>query len=437
MRNSLSLSVLSIVLSFFATSSISTPLIEPRQASASPSSSSSSTFPVRDAPGLPDNGLKSSGIHLGFLPNWEQENPQLINQALGDSISVIGDYLNVSPDNYDFRQVDYHLDSVVKIATGRVKAVYAPAVIFSSTLDKWTPQMTDNLANKMREVNRRGVTVWLRFLFEMNGGWMPYGLRPDLYVPLFREVANAVRAQTNNTYMLYAPNVWNGPVDDQSQGYQIYFPGEEYVDIVGLSFYSLGVDKLQNQVADSSLFRSGFTPFYNLFSPSSFSASSNILKLSAAYPIVIAETSAPYYYTIPPGSKYFLQPGDTDISTPLPNLTTYTPSHTSPPQPRTDDELYLKATWLVQLTANTTAARYPNLRAVSWFNYLKKGTEEVLADFRFVGANATVEAWLRQNFGNETAYELGYTGGAPGRSGEIGWLITVAGVLAGCTTLLL
>lgn len=136
----------------------------PQSASAA---SSSSSFPVRNAPGLPENGLQSSGIHLGFLPNWDQENPQAINRALGDSISVIGDYLNVSPDSYDFRQVDYHLESVVKIATGRVKAVYAPAVIFSSTLDKWTPEMTNNLANKMREVNRRGVTVWLRFLFEM------------------------------------------------------------------------------------------------------------------------------------------------------------------------------------------------------------------------------------------------------------------------------
>ncbi|GAA5951531.1 hypothetical protein JCM3765_005962 [Sporobolomyces pararoseus] len=398
----------------------------------------SSQFTVRNAPGLPSNGLQSSGIHLGFLPNWEQENPQAINAALGDSISIIGDYLNVSPNDYSFNQVDYHLESVVKIATGKVKAVYAPAVLFSDSLDKWTDQMTKNLVSKMKEVNRRGVTVWLRFLFEMNGGWMPYGLRPDLYVPLFRDVADQVRAATNNTYMLYAPNVWNGPVDDQQQGYQIYFPGEDYVDIVGLSFYSLGADKSANQAADSSLFRDSFTPFYNLFSPSSQSSSSNILKLSAAYPIVIAETSAPYYYKIPPGSKYFLQAGDTDIpASNMPNLSTYTPAQTSPPSPHTDDELYLKATWMVQLTSNTTAARFPNLRAVSWFNYLKKGSSEkqVLADFRFVGGNATVEQWVRQNFGNQTAYEEGYTGGG-GRIGGTGIIATIVGVI-GMSLLLL
>ncbi|GAA6015785.1 hypothetical protein JCM11491_002479 [Sporobolomyces phaffii] len=396
-----------------------------------PRQQQSSAFPTRNAPGLPENGLKSSGIHLGFLPNWQQENPKAINAALGDSISVIGDYLNVSPTDYDFAQVDYHLESVVEIATGRVKAVYAPAVIFSATLDQWTPQMTTNLANKMKQVTDRGVTVWLRFLFEMNGGWMPYGLDSTRYVPLFREVTNAVRAVTNTTYMLWSPNVWNGPVDDQQQGYQIYFPGEEYVDLVGLSFYSLGYDKYANQAADPSLFRTGFTPFYNLFSPASASASSNLLKLSAAYPIVISETSAPFYWKIPPGSRYFLQGGDTDIPTPLPNLSTYTPSETTPPGARSDDELYLKASWLVQLTSNTTAARFPNLRAVSWFNYLKKASSDrqVLADFRFVGGNATCEEWVRQNFGNQTAYEQGFTGGAA-RTRAVGLGAGLAGVVA-------
>ncbi|GAA5821422.1 hypothetical protein JCM10212_002339 [Sporobolomyces blumeae] len=388
------------------------------------------SFTARDAPGLPSNGLSSSGIRLGVLPDWNQESPQEINRALGDSISVIGDYLNVSPDDYAFRQVDYHLDSVVRAATGNVKAVYAPAVLFGASLDQWTLEMTTNLAQAMKKVTDKGVPVWLRWCFEMNGGWMPYGLQPDRYVPLFRDVANAVRAVSNETYMLFAPNIWNGPVDDASQGYMPYFPGEEYVDLVGLSFYSLGEDKSKNQAPSSTLFRSGFTPFYNLFSPASASASSNRLSLSRPYPVVIAETSAPFYYTIPPGSKYFLQAGDTNVQVPLPNLTTYSPSLASPPNPRSTDELYLKASWLVQLTSNSTAARFPNLRAVSWFNHLKRAVEPVLADFRFVGGNSTVEAWLRQNFGNQTAYEQGYTGGATrsGRGGRspLEWSLIVA-----------
>ncbi|GAA5904588.1 hypothetical protein JCM5296_005242 [Sporobolomyces johnsonii] len=364
-------------------------------------------LPNLTAPGLPSNGLSSSGISLGFLPNWSQEGPRAINRALGRSISVIGDYINVSPTDYSFAQVEYHLDEVVRVANGDVKAVYAPAVLFSSSLEDWSPAMSSALAQAMRKVNQRGVTVWLRWCFEMNGSWMAYGLQPDLYASTWRSVTDAVRAATNETYMLWSPNLWNGQVDDATQGYVPYWPGQDYVDVAGLSFYSFGDNKAFNQAPSSDLFRTGFTPFYNLLSPSSASSSSNLLNLTAAFPIVVSETSAPYYYTISTSSSYYRQAFDTDIATPLPNVSTYSPSLASPPHPRSDDELFQKASWIVQLTSNTTAARFPNLRCVSWFNYLKKGEAQVLSDFRFVGGNSTVEAWIRTNFGNQTAYEEG------------------------------
>lgn len=55
---------------------------------------------VRDAPGLPSNGLVSNGVHLGFLPFWSQEGPRAICSALGACPAVIGDYWNVSPNDY-------------------------------------------------------------------------------------------------------------------------------------------------------------------------------------------------------------------------------------------------------------------------------------------------------------------------------------------------
>jgi hypothetical protein len=44
----------------------------------------------------------------------------------------------------------------------------------------------------------------------------------------------------------------------------------------------------------------------------------------------------------------------------------------SPPTARSDDELFIKASWLAQLTGNRTAIRFPNLKLVNHFNYLKK-----------------------------------------------------------------
>lgn len=192
------------------------------------------------------------------------------------------------------------------------------------------------------------------------------------------------------------------------------------VDIAGLSYYSSGFNKSINQPPSSNQFRSLFTPFYNLLNPNLNSTSSNLLKLTAHIPVVISETSAPYYYHLPTSSPYYDQVGDTDLTGPLPNTSDFTPALASPPYSNSDDELYIKATWFVQLTSNVTSAMFPNLLAVSLFNYFKRGELPVLADFRSVGGNATVEQWFRNSIGNQTAYDLGYTG-AGSKMGS-GWL---------------
>ncbi|ORY88450.1 glycoside hydrolase superfamily [Leucosporidium creatinivorum] len=389
------------------------------------STAPSTTYPLTPValPGLPDNstGIKVHGIAIGALPDWSHENPRDINAALGRSISIIGDYLNVSPNDYSLSQVDYHLPSVVRLARESARPVYAPALLYGASLDTWTTEMTDAVADKMLRINQQGVTVWLRFCFEMNGSWMQYGLDPDAFKKVWIEVTNAIRAKTSDTYMLWAPNIWTGDVGDATQGYLPYWPGEDYVDLAGLSFYSLGYLKSENQPAASDLLQRSFTSFHTLFSPSS--ASQNRLGLTRSPPLCIAETSAPFYYELPSSSPYYDQEGDTDIAGPLPNLTLgeYKPSLMSPPAEHGDDELYLKASWFVQLTSNATATRFPRLKAVSLFNYLKRGGDEtnqaneVLVDFRATSGNQTVENWFRGYMGNQTAYEMGYTGTAASR----------------------
>ncbi|TNY23142.1 glycoside hydrolase superfamily [Rhodotorula diobovata] len=365
--------------------------------------------------------MSSNGISLGFLTQWGVDEPSDVRRLLGASPVAWGDYLNVNAGSEDeqFRQVDYHLDEVVESATGNVKAVYIPAVLFNGRMNQWTPELSSALAQKMRSLNRRGVIVYLRFCYEMNGGWMKYGLDPLNFVATWRSLTTAIRAVTNETFMLWAPNVApSGISDDDVQAYEPYWPGEEYVDAVGLSLYSFGPERSINRVPSSDLFRESFQPFYDLVSPSSASSSDNPLGLSRAYEVLIAETSAPFYYNIPSNTRFWGQAGDTDITQPFPNLTRLTPSLADRPYARSDDELAVKASWLAQLTGNATAQRFPNLKLVNLFNYLKKGnaTAEVIADFRYVGSdsgfNATVEAWFRHNVGNQSAYEQGYTGAA-------------------------
>ena len=210
--------------------------------------------------------------------------------------------------------------------------------------------------------------------------------------------------------------------------------GRVVVDIAGMSFYSSGLKKSVNQPPSTSLFRSLFTPFYSLLNPTLDSSSSNLLNLTKPIPVVIAETSAPFYYHLPTTSPYFLQDGDTDLTGPLPNTSSFNPALASPPYAHSDDELFVKASWFVQLTSNVTSAAFPNLIAVSLFNYFKRGGDgsaPVLADFRSVGGNASVEWWFRNDIGNQTAYDLGYAGAA-GRVRLSG----LAAVLAVIVTLL-
>ena len=63
--------------------------------------------------------------------------------------------------------MEYHLPEILQVAKGSVQPVYAPAIIYGAALDTWTSDMTDGLAKAVTQVNRQGVTVWLRLLFEM------------------------------------------------------------------------------------------------------------------------------------------------------------------------------------------------------------------------------------------------------------------------------
>lgn len=133
-------------------------------------------------------------------------------------------------------------------------------------------------------------------------------------------------------------------------------------------------------------------------------------------------------------------------------MTTFAPALADPPYEKSDDELFTKASWLVQMVGNDTAQRFPNFKAATWFNYLKKyipfpllplprdagltvrlgrgnGTAEVLADFRFVGGNSSVEGWLRESLGNQTAYEEGYTGAVGRMSVKRAFGAVVVGVV--------
>lgn len=137
-----------------------------------------------------------------------------------------------------------------------------------------------------------GKPVFFRFFHEMNGNWNIYSQAKnpeetqESYVHAWRRVANTFRKTgANNIIWVWAPTA----VDVGKFHWSGYYPGDEYVDWVGVSVYSfLGSGDPEPQIMD----------IYNDY--------------AARKPIIIAESGAgdadnnPKRYS--PGQRYFDNP---------------------------------------------------------------------------------------------------------------------------------
>jgi hypothetical protein len=83
-----------------------------------------------------------------------------------------------------------------------------------------------------RQARESGMPIFLRFASEMNGNWVPWYDDPATYVEKFRLIANIMKEEAPNVAMVWSPNYV--PADN----IDAYYPGDEYVDWVGVSLYS-------------------------------------------------------------------------------------------------------------------------------------------------------------------------------------------------------
>lgn len=124
----------------------------------------------------------------------------------------------------------------------------------------------NDLVDRLRKINKLGVTVYVRFGQEMNGSWYVWGEKPAAYRSAFQLVAAVVHARAPGNPMVWSPNYgggypfFGGPsvpsrgsadfsaIDTNHDGqlstaddpYSPYYPGDRYVDWVGLTLYHFG-----------------------------------------------------------------------------------------------------------------------------------------------------------------------------------------------------
>lgn len=104
----------------------------------------------------------------------------------------------------------------------------------------------DFLETYIKEIKRAGTTVLMRFCNEMNGDWCAYSgyhtsRDPEIYRKLYQYVYHKFETMGALEYTIWVwnPNeksfpdfTWNDEV--------MYYPGNDYVDIVGLTGYNTG-----------------------------------------------------------------------------------------------------------------------------------------------------------------------------------------------------
>ena len=109
---------------------------------------------------------------------------------------------------------------------------YLPAIVageYDDTFRRW--------AQGAKEYGGR---VLIRFGFEFNGKWFTWSLDPKSYVPAWRRIHGIFReVGADNVEWVWSPNIESCP-DTPENDMHLYYPGNAYVDWVGVDGYNFG-----------------------------------------------------------------------------------------------------------------------------------------------------------------------------------------------------
>lgn len=91
-----------------------------------------------------------------------------------------------------------------------------------------------------KEAKATHQTIYYRFGYEMNGDWMAWGEQPEKFTKAWKRAWKIFREEkAHNVKWVFSPNVIWG---DRTVKADIlpYYPGDKYVDVVGLDGYNFG-----------------------------------------------------------------------------------------------------------------------------------------------------------------------------------------------------
>lgn len=215
----------------------------------------------------------TSGMYLGA--NIEREDnaksPSAFNELMGKKHAMYFMYRHYG-ESFPYRFADE-----LKKNGAALQIAWEPDSLNDVNDDEY-------LSDFSEAIKKSGIPVFIRFASEMNGSWVPYTGNPTLYKTKFKLVADRVRAIAPNAAMVWSPNsIPEKPIDD-------YYPGAQYVDWVGVNFYSvMYTDGDRARSSDWRFPTDSIDYVYKKYSP--------------AHPIMISEWAASHRSSVDPNDR--------------------------------------------------------------------------------------------------------------------------------------
>ncbi|MGJ6125569.1 glycosyl hydrolase [Mycolicibacterium sp. Y3] len=329
--------------------------------------------------------IPKDGVLFGVNLDWKSETLGEHRANLGHSPAVAVEFSDIP---YD-RPTWEHTKSAarqIKENGGALLLTLEP----HGGLDTVSPEVIRTLAYDLLDLNNSGVAVIVRFAHEMNGSWYAWGQQPDHYKAVFRQVADAVHHIAPGSAMMWAPNYGGGypfsggkfaaapgtevyhELDTDHDGvltmtddsYEPYYPGDAYVDWVGVSLYHWGNRRPwgNNEITEPHKFIDMLTGTYDGTAGDDLGVPDfyQVYGVQHHKPVAIVETAA-----------------------------IFTPSRSG------QSELDVKQAWWRQVFSAETRQRFPQLKMINWFEWRKFEIEiNDWVDWRAAGAPAIKNAFV-------------------------------------------
>jgi hypothetical protein len=325
------------------------------------------------------------GVEFGVSLDWAHDSAAAVAERVGKAPAVYVAFTHLPMESDDEPALNRFIDEV-QAQQGVALLTIEPTI----ALDRITPELAVDLADRLAQYNARGVPVLVRFAHEMNGSWYGWGQQPSAYRAAFRLIAEVVHARTSGTAMLWAPSYGAGypfsggryeagpgsadfaaldtnhdrVLDTRDDMYAPYYPGDDAVDWVGMTLYHWGdawpwgknivpepgkfVAQLTGTYHGAGGDQRGLPDFYAIYAE------------RHAKPMAIPETAA-FYNTRVGGVP----------------------------------ELQIKQAWWRQVFGADVAQRFPAIKMINWFEWRKA---EIEVNGAVVDWSVTLDPALRQAF---------------------------------------